>query len=224
MSLEQNKQPSLKPPFSLKDKKVERTKSAKVFGEIFRTNYWGSSESVSGEGSTLDNTSAIRAALPPLIEALHIRSILDIPCGDFHWMNAVGLDLDYHGGDIVAELVAQNQQRYGSEKRRFSHLDVRSSFLPKVDLILVRDCLVHMPTSDVRKAISNIRLSGAKWLLATTFTQRSENDRLPDWLWRPLNMELSDFDLGKADRIISEEFLADEGRWSDKSLGLWRIT
>lgn len=167
---------------------------------------------MSGEGSTLDNTSAIRAALPSLIEALHIRSILDIPCGDFHWMNAVGLDLDYHGGDIVAELVAQNQQRYGSEKRRFSHLDVRSSFLPKVDLILVRDCLVHMPTSDVRKAISNIRLSGAKWLLATTFTQRSENDRLPDWLWRPLNMELSDFDLGKADRIISEEFLADEGR------------
>jgi hypothetical protein len=212
-----------KPELALKSPKVLRTKSAKVFTSIYQSNFWRGQESVSGEGSSMDQTAAIRAALPSLIQELAIQSMLDIPCGDCYWMSTLDLDIDYIGGDIVADLVIKAQERYGSARRRFANLDVRSSDLPPVDLILCRDCLVHLRSHEVRKAIQNMRNSGARWLLATTFTRRLTNEQLPEGLWRPLNLELADFDLGPADRIISEECFAYGDEWSDKSLGLWRL-
>lgn len=210
-------------PLVLKSPKVLRTKSAKVFTNIYQNNFWRGQESVSGEGSSLEQTAAIRAALPSLIQEFAIQSMLDIPCGDCYWMSTLDLNIDYIGGDIVADLVIKAQERYGSERRRFAHLDVRSSDLPPVDLIFCRDCLVHLQSHDVRKAIQNMRNSGARWLLATTFTRRLTNERLPEGLWRPLNLELADFDLGLAHKIISEECFAYGDEWSDKSLGLWRL-
>src|SRR5215213_5906369 len=75
------------------------------FTDIYRRNLWGEAESVSGSGSTMAETEDIRGYLPELLQRLGARSLLDIPCGDFHWMKTVDLGIDrYIGADIVPEL------------------------------------------------------------------------------------------------------------------------
>ena len=73
-----------------------------TFTEIFDKNLWASPESVSGGGSEMQNTEAIRRELPYLIQKFGIKSILDIPCGDWNWMKSVDLcGASYIGADIV---------------------------------------------------------------------------------------------------------------------------
>ena len=52
----------------------------------------------------------------------------------------------YIGGEIVRELVDQNNRLYASPARKFMYLDLLTSTLPDSDVILCRDCLAHLPT------------------------------------------------------------------------------
>src|SRR5215212_9991686 len=62
-----------------------------VFDQIVAENYWRDPESLSGAGSNLRQTETLRRELPGLLSKLSIRSLLDAPCGDFHWMQHVDL-------------------------------------------------------------------------------------------------------------------------------------
>jgi SAM-dependent methyltransferase len=185
---------------------------------------WGSEESVSGPGSTLERTTAIRQKLPPLFAQLGVRSVLDAGCGDFNWFRTLEVPLDlYVGTDVVRELIAENRQRYGSPARRFEMLDITRDRLPRVDLIFCRDCLVHLKNAQVLAALRNFRRSGSRYLLATTFTGRTANEDTPLGGWRPMNLQLSPFDLPSPVQVISEERTVEDGRYADKSLGLWDL-
>jgi hypothetical protein len=77
----------------------------------FQKNAWASRESVSGTGSELNRTYHLRRELPVLLSELKVRSLLDLPCGDFNWMAHVELgDIRYVGADIIAELIDRNQK------------------------------------------------------------------------------------------------------------------
>src|SRR4051794_25090217 len=77
-----------------------------IFTDIFRRNGWQGTVSNSGGGSDLVQTRRIIADLPLLIDQFRVRSILDIPCGDFFWMRHTDLrGAEYIGGDIVSELI-----------------------------------------------------------------------------------------------------------------------
>lgn len=75
------------------------------FERIEQTNLWGAASSVSGLGSEDTATAAIREALPPLLQRLGARSLLDAPCGDAGWIGRIKLELDYIGIDIVPSLI-----------------------------------------------------------------------------------------------------------------------
>jgi hypothetical protein len=80
-----------------------------VFTHIFETGHWQGPSSVSGAGSDQSQTAGISRALPDLVRAYGIESVLDLPCGDFHWMQRVELGgATYIGADIVEPLVRQN--------------------------------------------------------------------------------------------------------------------
>jgi hypothetical protein len=84
------------------------------FAGMYKDNVWGDMDSRSGSGSNLANTEALRSALPGLFESLGVRSLLDLPCGDWAWMRTVdltGLDR-YIGGDIVPELIERLNREY----------------------------------------------------------------------------------------------------------------
>jgi hypothetical protein len=71
----------------------------KIFTSIKQKNLWGDAESVSGPGSTIDQTKILVAELSNLFIAKNIKSLLDIPCGDFNWMQTV--DLSNPAGSIA---------------------------------------------------------------------------------------------------------------------------
>jgi SAM-dependent methyltransferase len=206
---------------------TDKNDRAARFQRIFEENAWGNSESVSGEGSNLDRTRVVRAKLPALLARHKVRSILDAPCGDFYWMKEVALgDIDYIGADIVPEIIERDVQWYAGPKRRFVLCDLVSDPLPKADLILCRDCLVHLPYHETRKALENMKQSGATWLLTTTFTGPRENRDIELGDWRAINLERPPYNFPAPVDVINEE--SDEvdeelGAFPDKSLGLWRL-
>jgi hypothetical protein len=201
---------------------LDRRPPKQVFTEIVRENIWEDPDSVSGTGSNLKSTEAVRRVLPALIREMECRSVLDVPCGDFYWMKLVQLDADYVGGDIVDELIADNQKKYGAQSRRFINLDLLQDELPKVDLILCRDCLVHFSYRNIFRALRNIKSSGSKYLLTTTYVDQAKNADIPTGAWRPLDLQLAPFSFPSPMRLIDEE--CPPGNDHDKRLGLWRIS
>jgi hypothetical protein len=193
-----------------------------VFTDIFHKRMWGDPESLSGAGSNLTQTVEIRRALPALLEELGCRSLLDLPCGDFYWMKLLDLDIDYIGGDIVAELVESNNQRYGNERRRFLRLDLVQDPLPQADLMLCRDCLVHLCYDDIFRALANVKASGCQYLLTTTYTRLDRNHDTPTGSHRPLALHLPPFNFPTPLQLVDEK-CPDPG-FEDKHLGLWRTT
>lgn len=194
----------------------------KVFTQIYRRNVWGDPESVSGPGSSLMQTSVIREELPNLVSQICAKSLLDIPCGDFNWMKEVDLNLDlYIGADIVDELIAFNNLHFANTNRYFVKLDLTKNPLPAVDLIFCRDCLVHFSLFDILRALKNIKESGSKYLLTTTFTSVESNLEMVTGGWRPLNFQKMPFCFPEPLKIVNES--CPTIGFADKSLGLWRI-
>jgi hypothetical protein len=195
-----------------------------VFSEIYQKNHWGSDESVSGTGSVLSQTEKIAQELPRVFKELGASSILDIPCGDFNWMQGVDLGgLDYIGADIVNELVLKNREKHGSASLHFEHLNLLEDDLPMVDLVFCRDCLVHLSFKDMRRALQNVCRSESKYLLVTTFTERSKNVDIATGQWRPINLQMPPFNLPAPIRVISEQCSEGEGDYQDKVLALWAV-
>jgi SAM-dependent methyltransferase len=195
------------------------------FRRIEADNLWGADTSVSGLGSEFAATAAVRAALPRLLAELSVRSLLDAPCGDARWIAGLPLAIDYVGVDIVPALVereaACGPPAIGS--RRFLVADITADPLPAADLILCRDCLVHLSFANIARALANFRASGATWLLATTFPAWNRNLDCEDGDWRALNLQHAPFGWPAPERLIDEHCDEGGGGWDDKSLGLWRL-
>jgi hypothetical protein len=191
------------------------------FGKIRDTNLWGADESVSGLGSELAATAKLREELPRLLREMGAKSLLDIPCGDFRWMAHVDLaGIRYTGGDIVESLVEENRARHG---REFVKLNLCEDALPGADVVLCRDCLVHLSFGNIARAVANLKRSGCVWLLTTHFLECTENADIEDGDWRMLNFELAPFGWGAPERVIVEGCTESGGGYEDKALGLWRV-
>jgi glycosyltransferase involved in cell wall biosynthesis len=194
------------------------------FIKIYKKNIFGSNESRSGSGSTLEQTAYIREVLPGILRDLNVKSFLDVPCGDFNWMKLVDLSgIQYIGGDIVPDLVDKNNYAYASPERTFRALNIISDELPKVDAIFCRDCLVHMKFDHARQALQNFKSSGSTYLITTTFIDRSENEELYG-IWRTLNLQKAPFNLPPPLKMINEKCTEGRMKYTDKSLGLWKLS
>lgn len=194
------------------------------FTEVYDKNIFGGPLSRSGAGSDLVQTAIIRREIPRILRQYGIGSMLDAPCGDWHWMREVALGAtQYTGADIVAPLIAGNTQTFGRPGVAFQCLDLTKHILPQRDLILSRDCLVHLSFHDAMKIIANFKASGAKYLLTTTFTQRVGNTDLGNDFWRPLNMTRAPFNFPAPLETVDEGCTEAGKLFADKSLGLWRL-
>lgn len=117
-----------------------------------------------------------------------------------------------------AEGVCQVTQK--NPKCKFLKLDLTRDSLPRVDLVLCRDGLVHLSNALAVRPLKNIKTSGSRYLLATTFPQLPANADIVSGDWRPMNLERPPFSLPSPIKFMLERKVPDHG---DKGLALWRV-
>jgi len=204
--------------------RASRSRHRRVFSRIFHKNEWGSAESVSGPGSTRERGADFVPDLVALLRNRGVRTLLDAPCGDFNWAPVIAESVEsYIGVDIVDELMERNVRQWGNGNRTFLTRDLTRDPLPKADLILSRDCLVHFSFADIRAALENFRRSGAGYLLTTTFMDRSRNRDIRTGSWRVLNLQAPPFNFPPPLEMIDERCTHSGGIYRDKRLALWRL-
>lgn len=199
------------------------TNLKELFTKQYQLNLFKGRESKSGPGSDTEQTSTLKVKLINLIQDLNIQSIIDSPCGDFNWMKDVLKelnDIEYLGVDIVDELIQENIKKYGN---MFIVGDLVNTILPKSELVICRDCLVHLSFTDTLKILQNFIKSDSKYFLMTTFTNDDrENVNYENCVnWYAINLQKGPFELPMPYRIINENCTECNNEYTDKSLGLW---
>lgn len=194
------------------------------FLKIYRKNLFGGSESRSGTGSAREQTTVIRQELPRLLSRLKVANLLDAPCGDCNWIQELDWSvISYTGVDIVPDLIKANQERFAATGMKFIVSDLCAAELPLADLVLCRDCWVHLNYAQIRSCLDNFRRSNAKYLLTTTFADHPANRDLGRLIWRPLNLRAAPFYFPPPLELLKEGCTEEGGRFADKSLGLWPL-
>jgi len=194
-----------------------------VFSKIYGDNFWLSKESRSGGGSLISTTKTIREKLPLLWEEYGIKTFLDAPCGDYNWMKEVEKrNIIYTGGDIVEEVIAQNNKKYSAQNVSFKVIDITKDELPAVDMIFCKDCLQHLSYEKIFMALSNFKRSKSKYLLTTSYSETLYNWDIHDGDCRPLNLLKKPFSLPQPLMKIREKSRGVQVD-SDKEMYLYKL-
>ena len=185
------------------------------FSAVFEQQLWGYNESVSGPGSRRDNPMVISAlsALDAVITEFDIKSLADIPCGDFNFLEPILQnfpDLRYVGYDIVQQLIERNKAKY--PRFNFEWFDIVSDVAPRFDLVFTKELLIHLPDSQVVAALSNIQKSGSKFLLASNSFGVKNEDLIHDSLGyaRPID-------------LLAAPYNFPEPLWRNAFYALWNV-
>lgn len=208
--------------------KLRRAASSLTLQERFvllhELGIFAGAESRSGDGSSLSETRALRETLPGLLGRHRVRSLLDIPCGDMHWMQEVPLEgIDYTGADIVPAIVKANRERLERPGRRFLLLDATSDPLPEVDLIFCRDLLIHLSLEDIARTLANFVTSGSRLLMTSHFARRRQNRDITSGDFRPVNLCAAPFHLPPPLTTVSERSRLKGRAFADRAMALWSL-
>ena len=180
------------------EKKIFKKKNNKdVFTEIFNTNYWNDNESKSGSVFAED-VLILHQSL--IIKKLNIKSIIDIPCGDFFWFSKIIniLDIEYPKR-IFLTFVCQDVCN-STKKIQFKQLDLINDELPYGDLLLCRDCLFHFSFDNIKKAFENLKKSKFKYIffMWDDFEKKNmKNQEIKTGSFRYLDLHFPPFNFNK---------------------------
>jgi hypothetical protein len=192
-----------------------------VFEDIYVNRKWGFGPR-SGGGSSLNQTRVLAERLPELVYSLDLEKILDCGCGDWTWMKNVDLKgAKYTGLDVSPSAIADLQAKFPD--RKFKVADICRDKLPKADLALCRDVLVHLPFDNIWDFISNLKSSKIRYLATTAFPSRTLNRDCETGDWRPINYEIAPFNFPLPFLTINERLEAHGGHYRDKSTCIWHV-
>ena len=204
-------------------KTIKKYKTAEErFTQIYKRNLWGSEDSASGTGSTLEHTKVLREELVKLFELYGIQTIFDAPCGDFHWMKNVisNSNVKYIGADIVKPMINHLKTNETTSRTQFYHLDLTKAHYPKADLMLCRDCLFHLSFKDTLAVLERFIDSEIQFLLTTSHTSEtvSQNNDIATGDFRHINLLEQPYCFPKNYLLEINDWLPPEGR---RCMYLW---
>jgi len=180
-----------------------------VFYSIYKSNHWNryvdfdkNNLLVSGPGSMPGSkvTQTINKNLSLFIRKNNLKSILDIPCGDFSWISELvkANQITYVGYDIVEDIVNYNIKKFSSKKIKFFCKDiVNETNFGNYDLILSRDFFIHMSNEDIKKVLFNIKKSKGKFFACSNNSDVKVNSNILIGQHRKVNLSIHPFNLGK---------------------------
>jgi hypothetical protein len=197
------------------------------FRMIYEYGHWGEEGGRSGGGSSQAAARSDRFFLADFIRRHHVRSLFDAGCGAMEWQPSLlfdlegtaaaassqagqqqlppppppqrGLAIEYHGADIVPEVVAANREKFAGRNGlpiagaagspsppaaaarnwTFSERDLVNEAVPSAsggrpfDAVLCRHALFHNSNDAVRAIVANVARSGARFFVATTLRSSS---------------------------------------------------
>lgn len=112
----------------------------------------------------------------------HIRSVVDLGCGDWQFSRYIDWsDMTYVGVEVVPSVVERNQHEFGNSNIRFQIFELLAK-LPTADLLVCKDVLQHLPNVTVKSYLGAFR-NKFKFSLIT-------NDE------EPVNLQNIDIDIG----------------------------
>jgi SAM-dependent methyltransferase len=154
--------------------KDSRRSTKEVFTEIYMENLWGDGRRHtdndfpfdSGPGSSESAVGPYAEFIKRFIESHHVKSVLDLGCGDFRTgSRIVQPSFRYTGIDIVEPLIQANQAKFGKDNVQFLCLDIITDDLPDADLCLVREVLQHLSNAQIIQILQ--KLKKFKWVIVT---------------------------------------------------------
>lgn len=147
----------------LRDQLNKRRSAREVFSDVYSKQKWGDElyPFFSGPGS-FDEFSL------PYVDLLsqHIDSnfsgrarFVDLGCGDFRvgekLLSALP-NIDYHGVDVVPDLISHHQHHHAANKIEFSCRDLAEDELPEGDIAAVRQVLQHLSNAQISRICSKL--------------------------------------------------------------------
>ena len=161
----------------------------KIFTSIYKSKHWVQNPhdlsnefiSISGPGSNTysDQYKNLIKNFKLIIDKYEIKSIIDIPCGDFLWIKKIIHEkkIKYLGIDIVEDLIQENKSKYQNENIKFSTGDiVNFEVKEKYDLVIVRDLLIHLDNNDIKKILNNMKKMNVKYLAVNNYEINKNKD------------------------------------------------
>jgi len=179
-----------------------------VFTSIFKSKHWIQENdnlkiiniSVSGHGSnteTLQSKNLINCMIK-FIDKFNINSILDIPCGDFLWMNQVMKirpEIRYQGIDIVNQIIKNNKNKYIHKNIEFECEDILNFKTDKkFDLLLMRDFFIHINNSEIQIILDKIKKLNINYFATESYSVEKNFDVLTG-KHRKINLKINPFNL-----------------------------
>jgi hypothetical protein len=125
----------------------------------------------------------------------------------------------YYGFDIVPGVIAENRRRFARPGVEFDVRDMTKDTLPEVDIVMCRDCLVHLSYADIRAVLANLKRTKATYILVNTYPQAIANaDQFTGASWRLLDMTRPPFSFPRP-----IEAFPDGGEVDPNMMGLWKL-
>ena len=179
-----------------------------VFTSIFKSKHWVQKNdnlktiniSVSGHGSNIETLQSknLINCMVKFIDKFNINSILDIPCGDFLWMNQVMKirpEIRYQGIDIVNQIIKNNKNKYIHKNIEFECEDILNFKTDKkFDLLLMRDFFIHINNSEIQIILDKIKKWNIDYFASESYSVEKNFDVLTG-KHRKINLKINPFNL-----------------------------
>jgi len=136
-------------------------------------------ETYSGPGSLVKNTDNIIDKLPLFLNKFNIKSIIDIPCGDFNFMSKIDFTgVNYKGVDISKKAI-QLCKKYETDNIKFECGDILNDnyYIDDVDLIICKDLTLHLSFNDIHKLLDRIKKSKCKYFAVSRYNKCKVTNR-----------------------------------------------
>ena len=188
-----------------------------IFFLIYKTNHWNKYEKinknnllVSGPGSIPGSmqTKNIIDNLDSFIKKYNIQSILDMPCGDFSWMQDLikkNNSINYTGYDIVEDIISYNSKKYSKNNVSFFCKDiVNETNFNNFDLVFIRDFFIHIDYVSINKILDNIKRSKVKFIACSNNNNAINNKDIAVGQHRKINLIIEPFYMNEIFHTFSE--------------------
>lgn len=141
-------------------RRFARLSMREAFEKTYSESLWGGGPGVfcSGAGSLGRVARIYVEYVCQFIRDHRIEVVVDLGCGDFRVGEPIAAVAQrYVGVDVVPELIAFLQHKYGSERIEFRCCDITEAELPSADCAFVRQVFQHLSNAEIAAVIPKLR-------------------------------------------------------------------